>query len=45
VWGHDIDAAQNYAEVLPTEGPESLRDRVDYPVFGGPVFGEVPARG
>jgi len=31
---HDIDAAQNYAEVLPTEGPEAMVDRVDYPVFG-----------
>jgi catechol 2,3-dioxygenase len=34
VWEHDIDAAQNYAESLPTEGPESLVDRVDNPVFG-----------
>lgn len=34
VWEHDIDAAQNYAEVLPTEGPDSLADRVDNPVFG-----------
>jgi catechol 2,3-dioxygenase len=34
VWEHDIDAAQNYAEVLPTEGPESMQDRVDNPVFG-----------
>jgi catechol 2,3-dioxygenase len=40
VWEHDIDAAQNYAEVLPTEGAESLVDRVDNPVFGG-----APARG
>ena len=30
---HDIDAAQNYAEVLPTEGPEAMVDRVDNPVF------------
>ena len=34
VWEHDIDAAQNYAESLPTDGPESLVDRVDNPVFG-----------
>jgi catechol 2,3-dioxygenase-like lactoylglutathione lyase family enzyme len=33
VWGRDIDAAQNYAEVLPTEGPESLIDRTDNPTF------------
>ena len=42
IWEHDIDAAQNYAEVLPTEGPEAMVDRVDYPVFG-PVFGPAPA--
>jgi catechol 2,3-dioxygenase len=34
VWEHDIDGAQNYAEQLPTEGPESLVDRTDNPVFG-----------
>ena len=34
IWEHDIDAAQNYAEVLPTEGPEAMVDRVDYPAFG-----------
>ena len=39
VWEHDIDAAQNYAESLPTEGAASLEDRVDYPTFG-----EAPAR-
>jgi catechol-2,3-dioxygenase len=39
IWEHDIDAAQNYAEVLPTEGPEAMVDRVDYPVFGS-----APAR-
>jgi len=33
VWGHDIDAAQNYAEQLPTEGAEALIDRTDNPVF------------
>jgi catechol 2,3-dioxygenase len=34
VWGNDIDGAQNYAEMLPTEGPESLIDKTDNPVFG-----------
>jgi catechol 2,3-dioxygenase len=34
VWEHDIDAAQNYVEHLPTEGAESLIDRTDNPVFG-----------
>lgn len=34
VWEADIDAAQNYAEQLPTEGEESLVDRTDNPVFG-----------
>jgi catechol 2,3-dioxygenase-like lactoylglutathione lyase family enzyme len=34
VWEKDIDAAQNYAEMLPAEGDESLVDRTDYPVFG-----------
>jgi len=33
VWERDIDAAQNYAELLPTEGDESLVDRTDNPVF------------
>jgi catechol 2,3-dioxygenase-like lactoylglutathione lyase family enzyme len=35
IWEGDIDGAQNYAEVLPTEGDESLIDRTDYPVFDG----------
>jgi catechol 2,3-dioxygenase-like lactoylglutathione lyase family enzyme len=35
VWEGDIEAAQNYAEQLPTEGDESLVDRTDNPVFGG----------
>src|SRR5215510_6957241 len=35
VWEHDIDSAQNYAESLPTEGPEALTDRTDNPVFDG----------
>ena len=32
VW-EDIDAAQNYAERLPTEGPEAMIDKTDNPVF------------
>jgi catechol 2,3-dioxygenase len=35
VWEHDIEGAQNYAEILPTEGVESLIDRTDNPVFEG----------
>lgn len=35
VWQHDIDAAQNYAEQLPTQGEQAMIDRTDYPVFGG----------
>ena len=34
VWEQDIDAAQNFSEQLPTEGPEALVDRTDNPVFG-----------
>ena len=44
VWEKDIDAAQNYAELLPTEGDESLVDRTDNPVFGEaarPVAGRL----
>ena len=33
IWEHDIDGAQNFSEALPTEGPEALIDRTDYPVF------------
>jgi catechol 2,3-dioxygenase len=33
VWEHDIDGAQNYAEALPTEGPEALVDTTDNPIF------------
>ena len=33
VWGGDIDGALNYAESLPTEGAEALRDTTDVPVF------------
>jgi catechol 2,3-dioxygenase-like lactoylglutathione lyase family enzyme len=39
VWEHDIEGAQNHAELLPTEGEESLVDRTD-----NPVFGAAPAR-
>jgi len=35
VWERDIDAAQNYAELLPAEGNDSLLDRTDNPVFAG----------
>jgi len=35
VWEGDIDGAQNYAEQLPTEGPEALIDKTDNPVFDG----------
>ncbi len=34
MWEGDIDAAQNYAVRLPTEGPEALQDRIE----GLPVF-------
>ncbi len=43
VWEGDIDAAQNYTETLPTEGAESLVDRLDNPVFQAPPAS--PARG
>ena len=33
VWEGDIDAALNFAEQLPTEGPEALQDRAEVPVF------------
>jgi catechol 2,3-dioxygenase len=32
VW-EDIDAAQNYSERLPTEGPEAMIDKTDNPMF------------
>jgi len=34
VWEHDINAAQNYVEHLPTEGDAAMVDRTDNPVFG-----------
>jgi catechol 2,3-dioxygenase len=34
VWEGDIDGALNYAEQLPTDGPDALADRTeDVPVF------------
>jgi len=33
VWEGDIDGAQNYSERLPTEGPASMVDTTDNPVF------------
>ena len=34
VWEGDIDAALNFAELRPHEGPEALVDRTDVPTFG-----------
>ena len=39
VWEGDIEAAQNFSERLPTEGPETLVDRQDYPSFSGATAG------
>ena len=44
VWEHDIDGAQNFAEQLPTEGPDALVDTMDNPVFDGKPAA-VAARG
>jgi catechol 2,3-dioxygenase len=44
VWEGDIDAAQNHAELLPTEGDESLVDRTDNPVFDGAAARPVTGR-
>lgn len=34
VWGGDINAALNFAEIVPSEGADALKDRVeDVPVF------------
>jgi len=41
VWEGDIDGAQNYAESLPTEGPDALVDRTDNPVFDGKAAPEL----
>ncbi len=38
VWEGDIDAAQNYAVRLPTDGPAALEDRTEgIPVFKAPA--------
>lgn len=37
IWENDIDAALNFAELLPSEGAEALVDRTDVPVFGAPA--------
>ncbi len=37
VWEKDIEGAQNYAEMLPTEGDETLIDKTENPVFGDPA--------
>ncbi|MDH3680941.1 MAG: VOC family protein [Acidimicrobiia bacterium] len=34
VWAGDVNAALSYFKPLPTRGPKSLEDNVDYPVFG-----------
>ena len=44
VWEGDIDAAQNHAEQLPTEGDESLVDRTDNPVFDATAARPVASR-
>jgi catechol 2,3-dioxygenase len=41
MWENDIEGAVNWAENLPTEGPETLVDRTDTPSFGKPE--PVPA--
>jgi catechol 2,3-dioxygenase len=33
VWEGDINAALNFFELVPTEGPESLADSTDYQRF------------
>ncbi len=33
VWDGDVRAALGHFEPLPTEGPEALEDRTDYPIF------------
>jgi catechol 2,3-dioxygenase len=43
MWEGDIDGAINWAESLPSEGPEALLDRTDSPSFGRPQPAAVPA--
>ncbi len=33
VWEGDLDAALNYAALLPTEGAEAMMDETNVPVF------------
>ena len=33
VWEGDLDAALNYAALLPTEGAEAMKDETNVPVF------------
>jgi len=42
VWENDIDAAQNYAELLPTDGEASLIDSTDNPVFTKAAATPIP---
>ena len=43
MWEGDIDGAINWAESLPSEGPEALLDRTDSPSFGRPQPAAAPA--
>ena len=43
MWEGDIDGAINWAESLPSEGPEALHDRTDSPSFGRPQPTAAPA--
>ena len=43
MWEHDIDGAINWAENLPSEGPEALVDRTDTPSFGRKEPAVAPA--
>lgn len=40
-WEGDLNAALNYAKILPTEGEAALADDVDTPVFDGTVPGTI----
>jgi catechol 2,3-dioxygenase len=43
MWEGDIDGAINWAENLPSEGPEALVDRTDTPTFTKPQPAPAPA--
>jgi len=43
MWENDIDGAINWAENLPSEGPEALVDRIDTPTFGHKEPAAAPA--